>query len=202
MLDTNCRTIPFLHHRIVREGTLTGFPHSGTSFPWESPGICLAYFQISLKAPAATVHTAVRSVSAAAPCPQQRPTNDSDQPTQIMADQRSSAAENPEVPQVIDSRVRTCMMRQPSTRPRQQPSVVLIGSSLVRDQGTKLRKEGVDCECYTIGGGTIPHIKSRIPHILNDRCQPNMFIWLVVVMICLTKMSIMCVKITKTLSPR
>ena len=30
----------------------------------------------------------------------------------------------------------------------------------------------------------------------------NMFIWLVVVMICLTKMSIMCVKITTTLSPR
>ena len=124
-------------------------------------------------APAATALTAVRSVSAAAPCPQQRPTNDSDQPTQIMADQRSSAAEYPQVPQVIDSRVRTCMMRQPSTRPRQQPSVVLIGSSLVRDQGTKLRKEGVDCECYTIGGGTIPHIKSRIPHILNDRCQPK-----------------------------
>ena len=110
-----------------------------------------------------------RSASAAAPR-QQRPSFNGG--SRSTADQ-SPVTETPQVPLVLDSRVRTCTMRQPSDRPLQQPSVVLIGSSLVRDQGTKLRREGVDCECYTIGGGVIPHIRNRIPHILNNKCQPR-----------------------------
>ena len=65
-----------------------------------------------------------RSASAAAPR-QQRPSfNDGSRST---ADQ-SPVTETPQVPLVLDSRVRTCTMRQPSDRPLQQPSVVLIGS--------------------------------------------------------------------------
>ena len=37
------RTTALLHHRPVREGMLTGFPHSGTFFPWDFPGI-FSYF--------------------------------------------------------------------------------------------------------------------------------------------------------------
>ena len=45
------RTTLFLHYGTVWEGTLTGFPHSGTFSPREFPEVSLAYSHISLKGP-------------------------------------------------------------------------------------------------------------------------------------------------------
>ena len=51
--------------------------------------------------------------------------------------------------------------------------VVLIGTSLVRGQGSALNKAGVDAMCYTYPGCEIPFIRSRVRHILTESMQPK-----------------------------
>ena len=86
-----------------------------------------------------------------------------------------SPAEAPRVPQVLGTRVRTCSVRaSTSSAPySSSPQVVVIGGSLVRDQGKILQRRGVDCTCFTYSGGVLPYIRTRVPDILNEQCQPE-----------------------------
>ena len=84
---------------------------------------------------------------------------------------------HPEVPR-LNSRV----CGQPVTAP-QQPAhrtpagrnsydTMIIGTSLTRGLGSKLRQTGVNCSNYSYPGCDIPHIRSRIRHIISPHNQP------------------------------
>ena len=89
---------------------------------------------------------------------------------------RRPTVEAPQVPQVLDTRVRTCAAARTQAAPgssTSSPQVVMIGSSLVRDQGKLLQRQGINCTCYTYSGAVVPFIKSRVPNILTEQCQPE-----------------------------
>ena len=89
---------------------------------------------------------------------------------------RRPTVEAPQVPQVLDTRVRTCAAARTQAAPgssTSSPQVVTIGSSLVRDQGKLLQRQGINCTCHTYSGTVLPFIKSRVPNILTEQCQPE-----------------------------
>ena len=57
-------------------------------------------------------------------------------------------------------------------RPPARDETVIIGTSLTRGVGEQLRKRGVDSTCFSYAGTQIPHIRSRVAHILNTHQQP------------------------------
>ena len=61
------------------------------------------------------------------------------------------------------------------TAGRRRPSanVTIIGTSLTRGVSHELRQQGIQAETYTYPGATIPHIRSRLPYILNENCPPK-----------------------------
>lgn len=61
-------------------------------------------------------------------------------------------------------------------RPPRSPhcsQTFVIGASLTRGLGDELRKLGADATCYTYAGTRIPHIRSRIPHLMPRTSQPS-----------------------------
>ena len=89
---------------------------------------------------------------------------------------RRPTVEAPQLPQVLDTRVRTCAAARTQAAPgssTSSPQVVMIGSSLVRDQGKLLQRQGINCTCYTYSGAVLPFIKNRVPNILTEQCQPE-----------------------------
>lgn len=62
-------------------------------------------------------------------------------------------------------------------RPRRQSEdTVVIGTSLTRGLGSKMNKLGVSATTYTYAGTLIPHIRSRIPHILSKGAKPKQIV--------------------------
>ena len=49
----------------------------------------------------------------------------------------------------------------------------MIGSSLVRDQGKLLQRQGINCTCDTYSGAALTFIKSQVPNISTEQCQPE-----------------------------
>ena len=63
-----------------------------------------------------------------------------------------------------------------SRQSRGQPAVsdtFVIGSSLVRGLGNRLRQYGVDATTLAYPGATIPHIRSRLNHIFSTGAKPK-----------------------------
>ena len=83
-------------------------------------------------------------------------------------------------PEVTRLNPRFC--RQPAMAPqhtahrtpagRNSYDTVIIGTSLTRGRGSKLRQTGVNCSNYSYPGCDIPHIHTRIRHIISPHKQP------------------------------
>ena len=60
-----------------------------------------------------------------------------------------------------------------SHRRRPAADTYVIGTSLTRGLGTRLQQQGIDGTVFTYPGATIPHIRSRLRHILSPNNQPR-----------------------------
>ena len=61
-------------------------------------------------------------------------------------------------------------------RRRSTGDVIIVGTSITRGVSHELKQQGVEAETYTYPGATIPHIRSRLPYILNENCPPKTII--------------------------
>ena len=74
-------------------------------------------------------------------------------------------------PQPTSYRARNMETQRQSQQPADETYV--IGTSLTRGLGTRLRRHGIDGTVFTYPGATIPHIRSRLKHILSPHKQPR-----------------------------
>ena len=76
-------------------------------------------------------------------------------------------------PQPSSYRTRNIEGDTESQHQRSTTETYVIGTSLTRDLGIRLRKHGINGTVFTYPGATIPHIQSRLKHILSPRQQPR-----------------------------
>ena len=61
-----------------------------------------------------------------------------------------------------------------TTESHRRNSPVIIGTSITRGVGEQLNDRGVPAECYMYRGCQIPHIKSRVKHIIPGHVNPRL----------------------------
>ena len=90
-----------------------------------------------------------------------------------MVPARPSEKDPSSSPQPSSYRTRNIEADTESQRQRSTTETYVISTSLTRGLGTRLRKHGIDGTVFAYPGATIPHIRSRLKHILSPHQQPR-----------------------------
>lgn len=100
------------------------------------------------------------------PAPSHQQQNQRGKPIEVVIDTRDTSQRNNTGSRALYSDVVT-------NRRRLTPDTVIIGTSLTRGVGSRLQQHGVDAVCFTYPGCELPHIRSRVPHVLPSNSKPK-----------------------------